>query len=43
MKVQLMSPEEATTVDFDPFGVTKFWPEARFPLVEVGELKVSAN
>ncbi|BGP05978.1 hypothetical protein JCM10049v2_001797 [Rhodotorula toruloides] len=43
MKVQLMTPEEATTVDFDPFDVTKFWPESQFPLVEVGELKLDRN
>ncbi|BGP30006.1 hypothetical protein JCM10296v2_001758 [Rhodotorula toruloides] len=43
MKVQLMTPEEATSVDFDPFDVTKFWPESQFPLVEVGELKLDSN
>lgn len=26
MLVQVMTPEEASTVDFDPFDVTKVWP-----------------
>jgi len=43
LALQLMTPEEAAQVDFDPFDVTKVWPRAQFPLQEVGELSLNRN
>jgi len=55
MKVQVMTPEEASKVEFDPFDVTKVWPRGelkphprsltpgQFPMQEVGELELNRN
>ncbi|KAG7566859.1 hypothetical protein FFLO_01360 [Filobasidium floriforme] len=43
MKVQTMTPEEATQVDFDPFDITKIWPRGQFPMQEVGVLTLNRN
>jgi catalase len=43
MCVQIMTPEEAATVAFDPFDVTKVWPRGQFPMHEVGELVLNRN
>jgi len=43
MKIQVMTPEEATQVNFDPFDVTKIWPRGQFPMQEVGELELNRN
>lgn len=36
--VQMMEPETAGTLEFDPLDCTKIWPQDRFPLVRVGML-----
>ncbi|WP_425258814.1 catalase [Rubrivivax sp. RP6-9] len=41
--VQLMSEEEAAGLPFNPFDLTKVWPRAAFPLVEVGTLELDRN
>jgi catalase len=38
LKVQVMPDAEAATYRFDPFDLTKVWPHADHPLVEVGRL-----
>lgn len=43
MKVQVMTPKEATEVSFDPFDVTKIWPRGDFPMQEVGVLELNRN
>jgi len=43
MMVQVMQPEDAGKVSFDPFDVTKVWPRAEFPMQEVGELELNRN
>jgi catalase len=41
--LQVMTPEEAAAVEFDPFDVTKVWPRKQFPMREVGELVLNRN
>ena len=36
LEVQIMAPEQAKDYRFDPFDITKVWPHADFPPVEVG-------
>jgi len=43
LKVQIMRVEEATTYRFNPFDVTKVWPHADYPLVEVGRMTLDRN
>lgn len=41
LKFQIMSEEQTRQVSFNPFDVTKTWPQAQFPLIEVGEMKLN--
>lgn len=41
--IQVMSFETAEQLEFNPFNVTKIWPEDRFPLIEVGRLTANRN
>ncbi|HYF56130.1 MAG TPA: catalase [Salinarimonas sp.] len=41
--VQVMTEAEAATTPYDPFDVTKVWPHAEFPLIEVGILELNRN
>ncbi len=41
LKIQVMTEEEAKTFRWNPFDVTKIWPHAEFPLIEVGELELN--
>jgi catalase len=41
--VQIMTPEQAKDYRFDPFDITKVWPHADFPLVDVGRLVLNRN
>lgn len=41
--VQIMDPDEAAALDFDPLDDTKTWPEDRFPLIKVGMLILNKN
>jgi catalase len=43
LKIQTMTPEEATKTSFDPFDVTKIWPRGEFPMQEVGVLNLERN
>jgi len=43
LKVQIMSFEEAKTYHINPFDLTKVWPHADYPLIEVGELELNEN
>jgi catalase len=41
--VQIMSEAEADRTAFNPFDLTKVWPHAEFPLIEVGMLELNRN
>ena len=41
LKIQVMTEAEAETFRWNPFDVTKIWPHAEFPLIEVGELELN--
>ncbi len=43
LMVQIMTPEEAETYRFDPFDVTKVWPHADYPLMELGRMVLNRN
>ena len=42
-KVQIMSEQEAQDYHINPFDLTKVWPHADFPLIEVGQLEMNRN
>ncbi|XP_030760907.1 catalase-like [Sitophilus oryzae] len=41
--VQLMTTDQAKALDFDPFDITKIWPEDDFPKQKVGEFVLNRN
>ncbi|XP_060525130.1 catalase-like [Cylas formicarius] len=41
--VQVMTAEQARSVGFNPFDITKTWPHAEFPLIKVGKLVLNRN
>jgi len=41
--VQIMTEEEARNYAINPFDLTKVWPHADFPLIEVGKLELNRN
>ena len=41
--VQIMPEAEAETTPYNPFDLTKVWPHADYPLIEVGELELNRN
>ena len=43
MHVQIMTEEEAANFKWNPFDLTKVWPHADFPLIEVGTLELNRN
>ncbi|MGW1990655.1 catalase [Embleya sp. NPDC001921] len=43
LKVQIMPVAEAATYRFNPFDLTKVWPHADYPLIEVGRLVLDRN
>ncbi|PVA10850.1 catalase [Pelagivirga sediminicola] len=43
LKMQIMPFEEARTYRFNPFDLTKVWPHADYPLIEVGKLTLDRN
>ena len=43
LEVQIMTPEQAKSYRFDPFDITKVWPHADFPPVDVGRLLLDRN
>lgn len=43
VEVQIMTPEEAEDYRFDPFDITKVWPHADFPPVEIGRMVLDRN
>ena len=43
VKVQIMTEEEAAAAPYHPFDVTKVWPHADHPLIEIGRLTLNRN
>uniref|UniRef100_A0A1L8E4H4 Catalase n=1 Tax=Nyssomyia neivai TaxID=330878 RepID=A0A1L8E4H4_9DIPT len=41
--IQVMSFEQAEKFRFNPFDMTKIWPQAEFPLIKVGKLTLDRN
>jgi catalase len=42
-KIQVMTEQEATSCPFNPFDLTKVWPKADYPLIDVGVLELNRN
>ncbi|GAA4318145.1 catalase [Mucilaginibacter gynuensis] len=43
LSIQLMTPKQAASHDFNPFDVTKVWSQKEFPLLQVGILELNQN
>jgi len=41
LKIQVMTEEETQTFRWNPFDVTKIWPQSEFPLIDVGVLELN--
>src|SRR5438552_1859490 len=41
--IQVMTDEQATNFAFNPFDLTKVWPKADYPLIEVGYFELNRN
>jgi catalase len=41
--VQIMSEDQAEKTAYNPFDLTKIWPHADYPLIEVGTLELNRN
>ncbi|MFA4868281.1 MAG: catalase [Pedobacter sp.] len=41
LKIQVMTEEQAKTFRWNPFDLTKVWPHAEFPLIDVGVLELN--
>lgn len=42
-KIQVMTQAQADAFEWNPFDLTKVWPHADFPLIEVGTLELNRN
>ena len=43
LKMQIMPFDQAGTYRFNPFDLTKVWPHADYPLIEVGRMTMNRN
>ncbi len=43
LSVQIMPEQDAQTVPYHPFDLTKIWPHKDYPLIEVGILELNKN
>ena len=41
LKIQVMTPAQAKTFSYNPFDLTKVWPHADFPLMDVGVMELN--
>ena len=41
LKIQVMTAEQAKKFSFNPFDLTKVWPHADFPLIDVGIMELN--
>lgn len=43
LEVQIMPESDASKVPYNPFDLTKVWPHADYPLIEVGVMELNRN
>ncbi|MCH8556617.1 MAG: catalase [Balneolia bacterium] len=43
VKVQIMPEEDAEKTSYNPFDLTKVWPHADYPLIDVGVMELNRN
>ncbi|MCA9306292.1 MAG: catalase [Phycisphaerales bacterium] len=43
LRVQVMTQQQADEFRWNPFDLTKVWPHAEFPLIDVGTLELNRN
>jgi len=43
VKVQIMPEADADRTSYNPFDLTKVWPHAEYPLIDVGTLELNRN
>ncbi len=43
MQIQIMSDKEAKDASFNPFDLTKVWPHADYPMIDVGVMELNKN
>lgn len=43
LKVQIMTDQQAKSYRWNPFDLTKIWPHADFPLIDVGVMELNEN
>jgi catalase len=43
VQVQIMSEAEAEQTSYNPFDLTKVWPHAEFPAIDIGVLELNRN
>lgn len=43
VKIQVMAEEDADKCEYNPFDLTKVWPHADYPLIDVGVLELNRN
>lgn len=43
VKIQVMTKEQAEEAPFNPFDLTKVWPHADYPLIDVGVVELNRN
>lgn len=43
LKIQIMPEADAAGTPYNPFDLTKVWPHADYPLIEVGTLELNRN
>ncbi len=43
LSVQIMPEKDAGSYNVNPFDLTKVWPHADYPLIEVGEMELNCN
>jgi catalase len=43
LKIQVMTEEQAEKSPYNPFDLTKVWPHADYPLIEVGVMELNRN
>jgi len=43
MQIQIMTEKEAADCPFNPFDLTKVWPHADYPMIDVGVLELNRN
>ena len=42
-QIQIMTEEQGKNASFNPFDLTKIWPHADYPMIDVGEMELNRN